>query len=425
MSGIQWTKAAWGGPSPGLREFPRAFSLAMPAAPLVDRTGVARAALGGRTRLWELSGMLHCSVVGTCLTTAELRQVLHKLGLAQPGTSDHAAHKIGVTIAGRHDAAGKRLHKLLDERHRAAITRFARADSRDAVRTLWTEALASADIPGAYWAGLTHPAADHTLVGDMFGDVHMLSHLVGAANRADIRRLRDLERESAELRERLARQQARLRDEIVSRDAAIADLRAALAAPGAARPHAGAEVAALRALAADLERRLAAEAARRAATDQKLATARAELQRERAARAAAERDAAAAHADLDALERHLPMGETAEIALPDLGGMTILYVGGRPGLQATLRGLAERLNITLLQHDGGVEDNDGTLARLIGRAGMVLFPADCVSHRAAGVVKRGCERGGKDFVVLRSASASAFLACMARVRVKAVWIKTA
>jgi hypothetical protein len=50
--------------------------------------------------------------------------------------------------------------------------------------------------PGRYWALLSHAAATETIVKKAFQDVHMLSHLVGAANRADIRRLRELEAET-------------------------------------------------------------------------------------------------------------------------------------------------------------------------------------------------------------------------------------
>ena len=49
------------------------------------------------------------------------------------------------------------------------------------------------DIPGAYWAALTHPATTQDIVSRIFAGVHMLSHVVGTANRADIRRLRQLE----------------------------------------------------------------------------------------------------------------------------------------------------------------------------------------------------------------------------------------
>ena len=75
---------------------------------------------------------------------------------------------------------------------------------------------------------LTHPQVSEDLARHAFGEVHMLSHLVGAANRADIRRLRDLEGENAALQEKLARQQKQLRDAVVIRDATIANLNEAL-----------------------------------------------------------------------------------------------------------------------------------------------------------------------------------------------------
>ena len=74
-----------------------------------------------RTKIWELSTHLHCSVIGTCLSTGELRQVLRKLGVTLPECSDHDLHTIGVELAGRHDKAAKLLHKALDERHRLSI----------------------------------------------------------------------------------------------------------------------------------------------------------------------------------------------------------------------------------------------------------------------------------------------------------------
>lgn len=49
----------------------------------------------------------------------------------------------------------------------------------------------------------------------------MLSHLVGAANRADIRRLRQLEQANTELEAKVGRQQQHLRDAILSREATI------------------------------------------------------------------------------------------------------------------------------------------------------------------------------------------------------------
>src|SRR6185437_10294068 len=58
-----------------------------------------------RTRLWEFNTNLHCSIVGTCLSTGELRQIVTKLGLATPSSTDHELHGTAVLLASRHDAA--------------------------------------------------------------------------------------------------------------------------------------------------------------------------------------------------------------------------------------------------------------------------------------------------------------------------------
>ena len=47
----------------------------------------------------------------------------------------------------------------------------------------WAEARCAGGIPGAYWAVLTHPDTGHAGLRRAFGDVLMLSYLVGAANR--------------------------------------------------------------------------------------------------------------------------------------------------------------------------------------------------------------------------------------------------
>src|SRR5215510_7549834 len=142
-----------------------------------------------RRKLWELAPHLYCSIVGTCLSTTELRKAVAKFkGHELKGFSELAIHEEAVKAAGHHDVAGKLLHKALDRRYEATIKRFSKAKDMHEVRRFWDEARHSGDIPGAYWALLTHPASTDEIIKAAFGDVHMLSHLVGAANRADIRR---------------------------------------------------------------------------------------------------------------------------------------------------------------------------------------------------------------------------------------------
>src|SRR5580658_4583294 len=181
-----------------------------------------------RTRIWEFGVNLHCSIIGTCLTTAELRHVVEKVEPSLGAASDHDLHMRGVMLAARRADGAKFLQKALDRRHRAAIARFGKAQDTRAVLALWGDALRQGDIPGAYWAALTHPTTTEDVIKRVFGDVHMLSHLVGAANRADIRRLRQLEEDNAALTAKLERQQRQLRDGFTARDDKIGLLNEAL-----------------------------------------------------------------------------------------------------------------------------------------------------------------------------------------------------
>ena len=99
---------------------------------------------------------------------------------------------------------------------------------------------------------------------------------------------------------------------------------------------------------------------------------------------------------------------------PHLGGITVLYVGGRPHQVAHLRAIAERTRAVFLHHDGGVEHHLNLLAGLTSQADLVVFPVDCISHHAAHAAKLLCRQGAKPFIPLRSASATSLLAALRR-----------
>ena len=393
---------------------------------LAQTSGPAR-----RTKIWEFNANLHCSIIGTCLSTTELRQILRKLGLAPPAATDHELHGTAVTLAARHDNAAKLLNKALDSRHKLAIGQFAKADTEDRVRGLWRDAVRRGEIPGAYWAMLTHPATTLAIIREAFGDVHMLSHLVGAANRADIRRLCQLEADKVDLEARLERQQLAMHEAVVTRDARIRELREALARGIAAEPMVGPscttdDSAVLRQLVSDLERRVASETRRRAVSDARLADAQAAMTRERAGRLSAERACETLRQELDGIEASIlanAAGQTSDTPSerrldgPRLNGAVLLYVGGRPHQIAYLRAIGERMGATFLHHDGGVENHPNLLPGLTSRADVVLFPVDCISHDAAHAVKLLCRQAGKRFIPLRSASVTSLLAALQRPEV--------
>lgn len=407
LKGLHAALPPVGTPMLGVRLAPRQVALPVPAT--------------ARRRIWEIGNSFHCSIIGTCLTTSELRQILTRIGL--PGVqkeTDHQLHGRAVLLAARKDGGSKLLQKALDRRHRAAINQFAKAQSARELRALWDAAMQRADIPGAYWAVLTHAETTDDLMRQVFGEVHMLSHLVGAANRADIHRLREQETEIAGLREKIARQQAHLHKAVASRNAAVTALDEALARNAQEEPfrtlHAGDEGLAGKSVAADLERRLDAELADHARTQRRLNDATVELEDERSKRFVLKQTGDALRRELEVAEQALAaiLAAPADRPAParDLGGITVLYVGGRAHQVTQLRRLAEQCNASLVHHDGGIDDRSGLLEAQVARADWTLFPVDSVSHNAVAIVKRVSRALGKPFVPLRSSGLTSFAATL-------------
>ncbi len=336
-------------------------------------------AKGRRSKIWDIAPTLHCSIIGTCLSAAELRQFFVKLGDADARTaSDHTLHSSGVRAAGKHDLVGKLLNKALDNRHEAAIRRFAKASNATQVRALWLEAFEQGGIPGGYWAVLTHPATDRPLVEEVFGQVHMLSHMVGSSNRIDITRLRTLERELGERDDKIARQEARLSESSKERSGLLRKVeslemevrRREIAARTAAELTTGALTE------STLLQRLDTEKAHSGRLASRVAELEHEVRKAQKFAATLNKQNDQLQREVTALEAELKMDQAGQSGLDaerDLNGLTVLYVGGRPGLIDQLKAVATRRGGALISHDGGIEENLAALPGLVqpGRCGFL------------------------------------------------------
>ena len=384
---------------------------------------VATDAKGRRSKIWDIASSLHCSIIGTCLSAAELRQFFAKLGDTDARTaSDNILHGRGVRAAGKHDLVGKLLNKMLDNRHEASIRHFTKASSAAQVRELWLEAFEQGNIPGGYWAVLTHPATDRPLVEDAFGQVHMLSHMVGSSNRIDITRLRTLERELGERDEKISRQEARLSESSRERSEL---LRKVEGLEGEVRRREAvdqttAELISGAVTASALLQRLDTEKAHSSTLAARVAELEGQVEKARKFAAALNKQNDQLQREVMALDAELRIDDADERAAKverDLDGVTVLYVGGRPGLIDQLKAVVTKRGGTLLSHDGGIEENLAALPGLISRADATFFPMDCVSHSAVGHIKKCCRDGHKPFTPLRTASVASFIAAIGHLDV--------
>ncbi|WP_213959104.1 DUF2325 domain-containing protein [Variovorax sp. dw_954] len=374
----------------------------------------------GRSRVQQLNPHVHCSVIGTCLSTAELRKIVAKHGhIDAARASDVEIHHEGVSIASQ-TAGGKALSKALDKRHEAVIRSFEKAKDADALEALWQQALQGGAIAGAYWALMSHRHVTAELRQRAFGDVHMLSHLVGAANRADIRRLATLEQECADWREQSERLQARIAELLQENQQLRLDVEGLKMESSVARVRPAEPPGDVESLQRELsvERQFSALQMQRCDTaEQQQAASAASEERLRAELEGARRHIDMLGRELHGAEAHLqalaaPEHDTSESLRLAIQGRRVLYVGGRPSSTPAIRKLVTDSGGEFVHHDGGLEDRKGLLASALAGAHLVAFPVDCVDHDSAGNLKRLCTRHEVPFLPLRTASVTCFAAAL-------------
>ena len=408
-----------------------------------------------------------CPIVGTCLTVNELRKICRKCGNAEIATAtDYEAH---IFLVGQAKEAGsptaKYLQKFLDRKYRHELRAFFKIDDPGELRRLWRQRADTGNIPGPFWALMSHPTAPEALLREVYGEVHMLSHRVGAANRADLSRVAALEdrvtalatalddgrnamrrvvdvwkgrcrQAMEELAAERTRRQAAERERVSLRQAIASSAVAAVTR----------ERDALHAQLGETTRRLAdteTEAGRQALVLERLYT---EL--EQARRDLADRDsevtaleatlfsalgsaaaALQAHAEHHRPELADPAGHYPHDApegntgangcdgtcgrncpcrqgAAGLAGKRVLYVGGRCSLVAHYKVLAAKFGCELLHHDGGREQSAHRLWELLGAVDAVVCPVDCVSHEACSLVKQACRGCLKPLILTRSSGLS-------------------
>ena len=379
-------------------------------------------ARGRRKKLWDIDPNMFCSIVGTCLTLDDLRAIAKKLGLKfPPGVRDYELHGYFVREAGKREAVGRLMQKKLERRHQNAVNQFAKLSSAQDMEAFWDANRKAGNIPGPYWALMTHSEAHEDLISRAFGEVHMLSHMVGASNRVDLIEKSKIEVEHCEL----AKSNEQLRQRLNQADRRVQDLQRKLAEEQTAarkekRRRQGAENR-LQQSEQSLERLLGGGEFSKL-NDQILSLRRQVSRLERRAHAA-EALAEERKRAFDAV--HVLNGETGlEDAVEskddsqqhiDLAGRRIVYVGGRSGAMGHFRSIVEKANGVFIHHDGGLEDKIARLPGTLVQGDTVICPVDCVSHSACQLAKKFCKRHDCPFVLLRSSGLSSFVNALSEI----------
>lgn len=385
---------------------------------------------GRRLRLWHLAHKHHCPVIGTCLPMSELRRLAHRAGIEARTMSDYSLHVLAVGHAEERNVFAEEMQRALDKRYAASVARFAQFSDVVALHDEWARSLASGDIAGALWAVLTHPACDEDTGAMIYGDIHMISHQIGASTRADIARLAlseekclSLDAALRELRQRSSARIAELERALREREESLHAARLDLTAATAVHQRQLGELAAARG-SEDREKELRRQNEQLQHRCESMRGEIAGLRRraEKAEAKARADEAAAAGALAATVTRAMQAADCADCvdgsdcagyaempaARRGLDGRCLLCVGGRDGQVEHYRRLVETSGGRFLHHDGGLQDNPHRLAASLATADAVICQAGCISHAAYWRLKEHCKRTNKPCIYLKQTGVASF-----------------
>lgn len=354
-------------------------------------------------------GQFLCSIVGTCLTLKETQKIARHFQYAGDA-SPYQVHTWLVEGCKKMPVVAKHVQKYLGHKYRLAMNRIDAYEPGELGRA-WKEALREGETAGAYWALITRLDTPDEVLAQVFGDIHMMSHLQGAESRDELKELEPLRQENAGIKERVNRLSSKT--EAIRREKEECK-----------RVLAGKEAEAL-----DLKRQLTV-------LEQRLASLTAGQEQERLKKE--NRELAAKLAQEQKARERLEMrlfqetvrllpgitlpSKTMDAAADDAavppesacplasGGKChrfcnkfILFVGGLERLEPHYRSLVENdFGARFMRHDGDCKNGQTRLARLVKRAEAVICPINCNSHSASLCVKKVCKDLNKPCVMLRN-----------------------
>ncbi|EXJ14066.1 DUF2325 domain-containing protein [Imhoffiella purpurea] len=391
----------------------------------------------GRRKLWDMPHKYHCPIIGTCLSVDDLRRIGRRfVWRTKERLSDYEIHVGFVSAAEERNALSQATQKLLDKKYASNLRRYAKAKDPEGILALWAESLACGEVPGGLWALMSHPKTDAATMVLAYEDVHMLSHQIGAGQRADLKRLNEARVELGRVRHELETCQRRSAQQLEQRESTIAELTSELDACRQERDRLASEAETLRHRLSRSEtpallERIASLSDAHALTHSRLETSLQETESLRQRLADAERRSSTLETSLrereeecESLERLLTLGLSQQCdecpndscaCCADLAGRLVLCVGGRQQLVEQYRQLVARCNGRFEHHDGGLEDSHQRLESMLASADAIVCATDYVSHNAYYRTKRFCKRLDKPHVLLGNSGLSSFARALERV----------
>ena len=385
-----------------------------------------------RLKFWDMNFRYHCAALGTCLTLRELRQIAKKAKITGINTwSDYDMHVSFLHAMDAKCHVSMLVNKMLDKKYKLIIKQLSKTKSEEERIEIWNNAVITGDVAGAFWALLTHPETTENTLFQVYGKVHMLSHLSGASARIDMKEFYNLEQYNKGLENQIKRKD-------ISNSKKFQKIESQLSQTKVQLSKALKQIKTLESAQQELDaikNTPFVENLQHQVNQQKVELDNANESKYRAEKSEVKWRQRATREQQEKQQLQQQLSDVSEEKIstennlinllnrqedevdnctscintnPNLCGRCVLYIGGRNSQYSHFRKLVEQQNGQFIHHDGGREDSYQKLASIVAKADVVFCPLDCVSHTAMNLVKRHCQNNTKQLVYIPHASLSAF-----------------
>jgi len=372
-----------------------------------------------RTKLWDLDHNYHCAIIGTCLTLDEVKKLLRSFQIPIKDACSYDLHTTIVTLISYNDFRSRKVQSYLNKKFKIAVQKTKKMTATELIQE-WKRVLNNDELISTFWAILLHPRTNEQMKRDCYGAIHMQSHMSGASNRVDLKRLTQLEKEQNKVDLEKCIQQDKfqqlqadntcLQQKIQQQTEASVGLSNQVNA----LTNANEQLSILKGAneiehlniqltkwkgkyhlqSTEIERLKNSQQQ----SSQALSTLKQQINADK-------KTIIEYKNEIEHLHYVLSQNKTEDKCLfkkQGLCGQCVLYVGGKTSLVPYYRDLIEAKSGVFLHHDGGIEKSTQNLAQALNRADVVIFPSECLSHDAYWKIKDICKKQQKPFEYLKS-----------------------
>ncbi len=126
--------------------------------------------------IWKICSNLKCSIVGVCLTIAEQRRILKKEGLSFKREVSLQVHEIVMGYLDKENKVSAKVDLFIKHKYRKDISKH-KGFTEEQLKEAWQNGLRIGKIEGLFYLIATRSDISEEFLFQVYGDVHMLSHI--------------------------------------------------------------------------------------------------------------------------------------------------------------------------------------------------------------------------------------------------------